>query len=74
MSPQLLAGILAGESPFNLTSCRLAPLFPGSRFGLQGVLTADPASEALPLQNPDFNLRHVPPTGLPRRIVKFNPS
>jgi len=31
-------------------------------------------SRTLPIHNPDFNLRHIQPTGMLRRIVQFHAS
>lgn len=74
MPRQLLVGVLASECPFNPASRFIAPLFPRPHFRLQVVFAAEASSQALPIHDANFNLRHVQPTGMLGGVVKLNPS
>ena len=73
MAAQLAVGILAGEFPFDSSSCGVPLLLPLRDFRLQEFLCADASSGALPVHDPDFDLGHIQPTGMFGRVVELHP-
>ena len=72
MSAQLTICVLACEFPFDPSSRSVALLLPLSDFCLKQLRRGDALSGALPIHNPDFDLRHVQPTGVLGGVVELD--
>src|ERR1035437_3980299 len=72
MSAQLTICVLACEFPFDPSSRGVALLLPLSDFCLKQLRRGDALSGALPIHNPDFDLRHVQPTGVLGGVVELD--
>ena len=58
---ELDAGVVGGEVPVDLPLVGVGVVLPGGEFSVQGVEFADPAVEALPSQDGQFDLGDVEP-------------
>ena len=72
MSTQLAICVLACEFPFDPSSRGIALLLPLSDFCLKQLRRGDALSGALPIHDPDFDLRHVQPTGVLGSVVELD--
>src|ERR1035437_8074059 len=72
ISAQLTICVLACEFPFDPSSRGVALLLPLSDFCLKQLRRGDALSGALPIHNPDFDLRHVQPSGVLGGVVELD--
>ena len=61
------------EAPVHPKALPIPPVFPCPGFLLQDSPAGDASVQALPVQNPDFNLGHIQPTAVLRRVVNLQP-
>jgi hypothetical protein len=67
---KLATGGFAVELPVDFDAIPVHPPIPGSRFATQGVKIGDSAAtQTLPAEEPDFNLRLIEPTSMLRGVV-----
>jgi len=64
--------ILSSKGPSNAPVLGIAACLPGGDLGGERGLIRETPIQALAIENADFDLGHVEPTGMLRRVVEFD--